>query len=198
MERQIDLLPYLEGIVRRNTLHYQSDFRLDCAKLQSAARESDMENRCFYWMSRPHGTWMVLERDVFLKGTEGHIIWTYHEYESEKIEARRIVITGHRGKTIIGNVFPVQYREQVRRIRQAALPVQTVALTFTSGHQLTLPYDEFTGNMARITAQYGAVDRIRYAPESEAELCRMMMLEHRFERGWKRKPHTPAQPAPSR
>lgn len=198
MERQIDLLPYLEGIVRSNTQHYQSDFQLDCAKLRSAAQESDMENRTFYWMSRPNGTWCVKERDAFLRGTEGHIIWTYHEYESEKIEARRIVITGHRGRTIIGDVFPLNYQEQVKRIRQAALPVETVDLTFTSGYRLTLPYDEFSGHIFRLTAQFGSIDRIRYVPESEAELCRIMMLEHRFERGWKRKPYVKAPQQPSR
>ena len=166
MEKRIDLLPYLEGIVQRNTQHYQSDFQHDRITLQNAARESNMENRTFYWMSRPGGTWCVKERDVFLRGTEGHIIWTFREYESEPIEARRIVITGHQKNTIWADVYPIRYQEQVRRIRQTAIPTESVDLLFTSGQHMALPYSEFAGYLADITARYGTIDRIRYAPKS--------------------------------
>ena len=55
-----------------------------------------------------------------------------YESEPEGIRAYRVVITGHRDGAAIGNVFPLHYREQVQRIQQAALPVATVEITYTT------------------------------------------------------------------
>ncbi len=72
MGRQIELLPFLTDIVRTNTHAYQSDFDYDIRTLTRAVQEPNIENRTFYWMSRPSGTWCVRERDVFLRETDGH------------------------------------------------------------------------------------------------------------------------------
>ena len=55
MEKKIDLLDFLSRVVLENTRAYQSDFEQDVKTLVQAAEESNMENRVFYWMSRPAG-----------------------------------------------------------------------------------------------------------------------------------------------
>lgn len=198
MSGEIELLSFLAEIVQKHTHSYQSDFAYDRARLTNSLRQYEMENRNFYWMCRPTGTWLVKERDVFLKGTEGHIIWTHYSDTTDPIRAYRLTVTDGEGDAVRGKAFPVKYREQAQRVRQAALPVQTVDLTFTDGRRLTLDYDDFSGHILELAARYGTIERIRYAPESEAELTRTLMLEHRFEKGWQRKPSVKSQSLPSR
>ena len=188
MERQIEIIPFLSRVVQENTHAYQEDFDYDVRKIA----------RAVYWMSRPCGTWCVKERDVFLRETEEHAIWTYYESEPDGIRAYRIGITGHRDGAAIGNVFPLHYREQVQRIQQAALPVSTVEITYPNGHTSKLTYAEFEKCRRHLYERYGKPERIRYAPENEAELTKRIMLEHRFQKGWKRKNRTQAPKAPSR
>ena len=39
MEKKIDIIPFLAGIVEENTQHYQSDFAYDEKRLQAAMLE---------------------------------------------------------------------------------------------------------------------------------------------------------------
>ncbi len=56
MEKKIDIIPFLAGIVEENTQHYQSDFAYDEKRLQAAMLEISREKRTFLWLSRPCGT----------------------------------------------------------------------------------------------------------------------------------------------
>ena len=66
MENTIDLIPFLARVMEANTKAYRSDFSYDVEKLTKAVQEPNMEDRVFYWMSRPTGTWCVKEREAFL------------------------------------------------------------------------------------------------------------------------------------
>ena len=44
MEKKIDIIPFLEGIVAENTHHYQSDFAYDEKRLQAAMLEISQED----------------------------------------------------------------------------------------------------------------------------------------------------------
>lgn len=101
MEKQIDLLKYLSRVVQENTRAYQEDFQYDVRKITESVRESHMEDRVFYWMSRPAGTWCVKERDVFLRESEGHAIWTHYAPVADEIRAFRIVVTGLRDGVVV-------------------------------------------------------------------------------------------------
>ena len=65
MEKEIELIPFLERVMKRTTKLYQEDFSGDCARLKYAA-DNPGEEHTFYWMARPCGTWLVTERDAFL------------------------------------------------------------------------------------------------------------------------------------
>lgn len=89
MEKKADIIPILEGIVEENTKSYRSDFTLDAERLTAAMLEPVPENRVFLWMSRPCGTWLFWEREVFLKDTRAHITWTHPDYiaQADRIKA---------------------------------------------------------------------------------------------------------------
>lgn len=198
MEKRIDLLGFLSHVVQENTRAYGEDFDYDVQKITQAAQESNMENRVFYWMSRPCGTWCVKEREVFLRDSEAYHIWTHYEAMPEGIRAYRVVVTGRQNGRIIGDVYPLHYREQVQRVMQAALPIATVEAAYANGYIARMDFAEWEQCHGQLYKRYGEPVRIRYAPENEAELTKQIMLEHRFQKGWKRKPRTKTPNPPSR
>ena len=94
MGKEISLIAFLDEVVSRNTQHYRKDFELDAQKLRDALNSPYMDERIFYFMSRPNGTWCVLERDVFLRDSDGYKIWTHYADMPDGIEAYRVTITG--------------------------------------------------------------------------------------------------------
>ena len=180
---QIDGLHFLEQVVRQNTQHYQSDFDYDRRTLTQAAQAVDMADRVFCWMSRPAGTWCVKEREVFLRGSGAHSIWTYYAEEPEHIKAYRITIAGIEDGKVMGAVYPLNYAQQVRRVQAQALPATAITLQYENGHTITVPYGEYRKAIATILPGHGGIQKVRYEPESEAELTRTLMVEHRIQTG---------------
>ena len=85
--KEISLIAFLDEVVSRNTQHYKSDFELDAQKLRDALDSPNQDERVFYFMSRPNGTWCVLERDAFLRESDGYKIWTHYANMPAGIEA---------------------------------------------------------------------------------------------------------------
>ncbi len=139
MQKEIDLLSFLSRVTEKNTKHYRSDFLYDSKNLQKAAQAVSPEERCFFWMSRPSGTWCVLEREAFIRGSSAHNIWTHYADEPEGIIAYRVNVIGEKGRIVVGTVHPLDYREQVRRVLTHAIPATLVTLRYESGLTVTSP-----------------------------------------------------------
>ena len=134
MEKKADIIPFLESIVKENTRSYQSDFAYDEKRLQAAMLEMYQEDRTFLWMSRPCGTHCVLEREVFLRETGAHSIWTHYDYDIEHIRAFRVIVApGRPGAFVLGKLQPLNYGEQVQRVKRDALHVESVEMSFEDG-----------------------------------------------------------------
>ena len=56
MADKIKLIPFLNKVVERNTQNYKQDFQRDAFKLREAIQRPNMDERTFYFMSRPSGT----------------------------------------------------------------------------------------------------------------------------------------------
>ena len=196
MEKQINLIAFLSKVVSRNTLNYRKDFELDAQKLRDALTKSRQDERIFYFMSRPNGTWCVLERDALLRGSDGYKIWTHYADMADGIEAYRVVITGRHGSVPMGYVVKLNYREQVQRVIKVAIPFEDVELTFYSGEKFRMPMEQYRKQREEIFFEYGAIQNFRCCPKSEAELYRVISMEHRLQKGWqpktKKGPDTPA------
>jgi len=194
--KEISLIAFLDEVVSRNTQHYKSDFELDAQKLRDALDSPNQDERVFYFMSRPNGTWCVLERDAFLRESDGYKIWTHYANMPAGIEAYRIVITGQCGTAPMGYVVKLNYRDQVQRVIKAAIPFEDVELTFYSGEKFRMPMEQYRKQREEIFFDYGAIKSFRCCPKSEAELYRVISMEHRYQKGWrpktKKRPATPA------
>ena len=180
------MLAFLSKIVQQNTWHFQEDIQYDRETLSKAAQEPNMEDRVFYWMSRPNGTWCVKEREVFLRGSGAHSIWTHYAKEPKGIKAYRITITGMEDGKVMGAVYPLNYEKQVLRVQQAALSIAAVTLLYGNGGRVTVPYHEYHKN--------DDIQKVRYEPESEAELTRILIQEHRLQSGRRRTRKAPEHP----
>lgn len=189
MEKKIDIIPFLEGIVEENTQQYQSDFSYDEKRLQDAMLEVSQENRTFLWMSRPSGTYCFLEREAFIKESTAHIAWTHYEYEADHIRAYRVIVApGQEGNFVLGKVVPLNYGEQVQRVKKNAIRAQTVELAFEDGTTLTMPYGEYSKHFRSLIAEHRRIEQIHYKPESEAELAGILMAERMISTVKKRPP----------
>ena len=194
MAEQIELIPFLAKILERTTKHYKSDFQYDISRLQNAALASNPEHRAFYWMARPSGTWLVTERDAFLRGSDGHTIWTHYADEPQGIKAYRIVVTGGSKDTPLGTVRKLNYAEQVKRVEANALPAVRLELTFHSGQVHEIAPEKYMKEREWLFNEYGTIQYLRYCPESEAKLAQVLMAEHRLQKG--RRPKTAAKKPP--
>ena len=155
---KIDVLHFLEQVVRQNTQHYQSDFDYDRRTLTQAAQAVDMADRVFS-------------------------IWTYYAEEPEHIKAYRITIAGIEDGKVMGAVYPLNYAQQVRRVQAQALPATAITLQYENGHTITVPYGEYRKAIATILPGHGGIQKVRYETEIEAELTRTLMVEHRIQTG---------------
>ena len=198
MGNRIDVLAFLAQVVEENTTGYRSDFQYDVRMLTQAAQEKDMRDRVFYWMSRPNGTWCVKEREVFLQGSGSHSIWTYYADQPEGIRAYRVTITGMEGRKVMGQVIPLDYKTQVRRVQEQAIPATALTLQYESGHTIVVPYDGHQASLNTVRPGHGTIRAVQYEPDNEAELTRIIMVEHRHQTGKIKKAPKPGRSHPVR
>ena len=133
----IDLLDSLERIMKKNTLSYQGDFSYDRKELEEVAAKADalpLRERTYLWMSRRCGTWCLKERRVYLKETAAYNIWTYYgDGRSERILAYAVEVTGLEDGKVIGNLYPLDYREHVELVKRMSVPADQVRVVHEKG-----------------------------------------------------------------
>ena len=175
MGKRTDILEFMAKIVDENTHAYKDDLQYDIKTIIKSAQVK--ENTAFYWMSRPHGTWLVRERDVFLRGSEANSIWTHYGSSPEGILTYRFSHLEYVSGSVIGDAAQLDYTQQVRRIEKAALPIAAVELVFSNSISFKIPYYEFEYHRTSMYEQYGKPERVRYLPENEYELAFRIALE---------------------
>lgn len=193
MRENIDILSFLEDVMLRNTRDYREDFQFDVRKLTNAAQAKDAVDRSFYWMSRPCGTWCLNERAVLIRDSFEHSAWTIYESEAKTVKAFRVTVTGQEQGRPVGNVYPIDYKSQVSRIKRTALHAETVSLTFLNRQTITFPCDEVKGRLKNITAQYGSIEKIHYNVQDEYELERLILFERQQPGPKPKRPKAPPQ-----
>lgn len=179
IENDIDLLRFLRAVMEQNTVAYRDDLALDEALLRDAAARPEITARTFCWMSRPHGTWCEREREVYLRGTAEHNIWTHYENAAHGIKAFRIIVTGESGGVLYGSVYALDYPAHVRRVKQTALPIVRVTGAYADGALFSTAYETMgTAQNRDAIRRHGGIARIEYHPESEWELRELLRREH--------------------
>ena len=191
-QKDIDIIAFLSKVVQTNTHNYQSDFQYDIDTLQNAAAASEAENRSMLWLSRPSGTWCFKEREVFLQNTAASQTWQFYDYQADKIKAYRVEVCGRQGDKVFGNVYPLNYREHLERVKKLSLPAVKADFLLPDGITMTLTFDDFAADYRRMVSEHGAPLNSRYAPASEMRLTEIIRQEHKAElTGRKSRPKKP-------
>lgn len=182
MKDQIELIPFLKRVLERTTTHYQEDFQIDQRRLGEAVSEYEPEERTFYWMARPTGTQLVLERNTFLRGSIDHSIWTHYADMSEGIRAYRVLVNGGTREAPLGMVCKLNYPEQVKRVIANAVLTVRIEISYLAGGVHEIPMENNMRERERLFYEYGMYHRLRYCPADEQELQRVLRAERQQQR----------------
>ena len=195
-----DILHTLSKVLSENTTSYQSDFEFDVNTLLESADKPKKEDRTYYWLSRPCGTWCLKEKKVFLKGSGAYNIWTHYDVEHESFRAFRVVVEEKDGNRLMGEVIPFDYGESVKRIQKAALPYVYISGEFGDGTTFSkMPYAEYASDeFLRVRVQHGGLKRCELYPENEDELKLRIAQEHRAQTAKTKIKKQPTKKNPSR
>jgi hypothetical protein len=137
-----DVLAILNEIMRHHTESYQEDFNIDKEILTEAAEENDKFDKRFLWMSRLQGTHCFPEKEVLLKDTSANHTWRYYDENSDdKIIAYAVEIDGFKDGVLKGDLYELDYHESANYVRNNAVPVVSVKLTYEDGKEITVPYE---------------------------------------------------------
>ena len=180
---QPDILSYLAEVVKQNTRAYAADFDYDAKRLWDSAQETDMEHRSFLWMSRPCGTWCVPERETYLQDSRAYKTWTFYAGQPNGIKAYRVVVDGVRDGKLAGKVIHLDYAKQVQRVVKSALPIAKVQYRDKDEYFCESSHETFIHRVLRLEEN---THDIRYVPECEADLQRLLSLEHQRDKQDKR------------
>ena len=172
----VNLLEAMSGIVEAHTECYKSDFYgADMKHLQEAA--ADKLPKTFLWMCRTHGSWLLDERNAFIRTTfEYNTFAFYAENHIDGILAYAVEVTGCDGDTVIGNIYALDYEQHVSHIHVAALEPSTLVLNYKRGTRYVHGDMRFT---AEPDAELGALVSHAYLPESQADWDYLLYLERR-------------------
>jgi hypothetical protein len=183
----VDVIAALGAVVELNTEHYKSDFKYDVERFREAAKHPDGDNNRLLWMSRQSGTWCVNEREAYIKGAEAYNLWNgyaailgdINSYMStvvvqDRILAYAVVVKGMENGRVKGDIYELDYRDHIRQLNRAALPLHTVTAKFEDGTELRLPHAEYDGKRERLYHQHGQVTHFRREPEDENALSNIL------------------------
>ena len=116
--------------MERNTKHYQSDFEIDAKSIRRIAQINHCEQTPLYWMSRPSGTWLLWERELFIRESSAFHIWQFYKDTRDTILAYTEEIIAMEGDTIKGNLYTQDYRCMAEHIERTALSAAAVIVQF--------------------------------------------------------------------
>lgn len=180
----VDLLGALSRIVDLHTQHYKEDFDLDKELISKLAVSERSEDKQLLWMSRPCGTYTLREREVYLDGSHENKVWRfYQEQTNDPVLAYAISLKEVRDGKIFGDLYPLNYREHVERMKKLTCPIGNVAVAFADGNVITIPYQERRQLMNRFMPEHGVPKTMTYLPENEPELM-MILKRERFKRSY--------------
>ena len=176
----IDLVDALRRIMDIHTQNYKEDFELDAGLLHSLAGSQSPEDKHLLWMSRPNGTYLLPEREVYVEDSYENKVWEfYHEQTRDPILAYAVEIKGVEGDIVKGNLIELDYAAHVERMQKLTVPVETVAVTFKDDATFYLPFRSYRREAIPLEEKHGEVVSVSYLPENAVELD-MILRRERF------------------
>ena len=180
----IDLVDALRRIMDIHTQNYKEDFELDAGLLHSLAGSQSPEDKHLLWMSRPNGTYLLPEREVYVEDSYENSVWEYyHEQTSDPILAYAVEITGTENGKVKGNLTELDYDAHVERMQKLTVPVEKVAVTFEDDATFYLPFRSYRRKAIPLEEKHGEIVSVNYLPGNAKEL-EMILRRERFKLGF--------------
>ena len=180
----IDLVDALRRIMDIHTQNYKEDFELDAGLLHSLAGSQSPEDKHLLWMSRPSGTYLLPEREVYVEDSFENKVWEYyHEQTGDPILAYAVEITGKEGDKVRGNLIELDYDAHVDRMQKLTVAVEKVAVTFEDEATFYLPFRSYRREAIPMEEKHGEIVSVNYLPENAKELD-MILRRERFKLGF--------------
>lgn len=166
----VNLFETMGGIVEAHTRAYKEDFDTDKDILRAAAETAP---RAFLWLCRSMGTWLLNERNVFLKATrESNTFRFYQEQTREPIILFAVEVTGLDDDAVIGNLYSLDYRRHYRHVLAESQKASAV-MHYEDGDRI-IPAE----NVAlHDDAEFGRLLDWDYLAESENDLAALLWKE---------------------
>lgn len=176
----IDLIDALRRITDLHTKHYKEDFEQDQKLLRELAASSSSEDKHLLWMSRPLGTYLLREREAYIKDTFENSTWEYYrDQTNDPVLAYSVEITDMQNGVVRGNLIELDYAAHVDRLKQLTVELDKVAVTFEDEATYSLPFKSYRREVAELQPKHGKVQSVTYLPENEKEL-EMILRRERF------------------
>lgn len=171
----VDLLSLMGAVVQKHTKHYQSDFEIDREILHRVADRQEQQDKTFIWLCRTAGTWLLLERNTFLKDTREHNTFSFYaEQTSDQILAFLVEVTGGIQDSVMGNVYVLDYAAYYSHMHSVSLKAETVVMQYEHGCRTRSADARISGYP---DMEYGKLQSVQYQPHSQEELTRLLWNE---------------------
>lgn len=176
----IDLVDALRRIMDIHTENYKEDFELDAKLLHDFAVSQSPEDKHLLWMSRPSGTYLLPEHEVYVEDSYENKVWEfYHEQTHDPILAYAVEITGAENGVVKGNLVELDYAAHVERMKSLTVSVEKVAVIFEDDATYFLPYRSYQREARAMEDDHGSIASVSYLPEDARELD-MILRRERF------------------
>ena len=177
----VDVLAALDAIMRQNTGFNQDQFQHDRQTITEAAASPATDDKTLLWVSAPAGTCCETEKDLLIRenvkyGRFGSFAEGVR-LDGDKALCYSVKITGAEGGKITGDLYRLDYLEQLAHLSGAALPAAAVTITGRDGQAHRFPHKEYKENELRILRRFGPCRSFAYEPKSKVTLARRLRLE---------------------
>ena len=162
----VDIAAELQKLVDDHVDSYKEDFDIDKRIIHRAAKSQSPEDRTLMWLCRQHGTHCLSENQVFIQGTRDHEIFRFYAEQTDDACIARVIVPKavKRGK-VFGDVFEVNYLEEVANVAQNSVAPDHDRLTFEDGFVLDAPCRSSFGAAMALVGEHGGVKTHQTLPK---------------------------------
>lgn len=166
----VNLFETMGGIVEAHTRAYKEDFDVDKDILRAAAEGPP---KVFLWLCRTMGTWLLDERNIFLKATrESNTFRFYREQTREPVILFAVEVTGLDDDAVIGNLYLLDYQSHYKHVLAESQEASAV-MHFEEGNRI-IPAEKVT---LYDDVEFGKLLDWDYLAESENDLSVLLWKE---------------------
>lgn len=173
----VDILSVMKGIADTHVRHYQSDFDIDAESLKEAALKPERSDRIFVWLCRECGTWLLTEKNLFIRGThENNTFCFYAEQKYKDILCYVVEAKSLDRDTVMGNLYSLEYSKYYKNVQTAAVQAGNIVLHYERGQRTIQPSEHFN---VLPDSKLGKFVSFEFQPKSQEQLEMVLMNEKR-------------------